>query len=270
MSETYTFNQCYDLLHVDNKTFRSWLKEAGIDPDHQVSKADRRIRFLTREQLEYLASEHGRILGTAPTQEPTITLATFKLLADRVACSEGELARFPGMIEETKQALLDQLGQQQEEATERYQTVSDQLARTQEESNEQFKGLEQRFAAMLVAVMNEQQKNQDEAFSLLQQEQQTISSTQQDQAQHLDAIAQAITKLVNRVNLFETSIGRLKVTIDETKAIAHECKTRTDNQDRRMEELHMLLLEEREKREALERCIAKKSSKTNGTKKEES
>jgi hypothetical protein len=36
MSKTYTFSECYKLLNVDPKTFRGWLDEAGIDPDHQV------------------------------------------------------------------------------------------------------------------------------------------------------------------------------------------------------------------------------------------
>lgn len=268
MSETYTFNQCYDLLNVDAKTFRSWLKEAGIDSDHQVSRADRRIRFLTREQLEHLAREHGRVLGNAPTQEPTISLATFKLLADRVARSEDEIARLPGMIEETRQELTQQLGQQHEEATAQYQTLSDQFAQAQAYSNEQVKEMGQRFASLLIATMNEHQENQDKALAVLQQEQRIMSTTQQDQAQHLDAIAQALTKLVQRVNLFETTVRGLKTAIDETKAIANECKTRTDDQDRRIEELQTLLLEERDKRETLERSL-KKSPKTNGTKKED-
>lgn len=58
------FNECYQMLRVDPKTFRGWLKEAGIDSDHQVSRADRRIRFLTQEQVDWLAQDHGRLLHT--------------------------------------------------------------------------------------------------------------------------------------------------------------------------------------------------------------
>jgi len=91
---TYTFNECYELLNVDPKTFRGWLKEANIEPDHQVSRADRRIKFLTEEQLNRLAEDHGRLLRGAQQQaEEAISPAAFKLLMDRLARAEEEIAR---------------------------------------------------------------------------------------------------------------------------------------------------------------------------------
>lgn len=91
---TYTFNECYELLNVDPKTFRGWLKEANIDPDHQVSRADRRIKFLTEEQLNRLAVDHGRLLrGVQEQAEESVSPAAFKLLMDRLARAEEEIAR---------------------------------------------------------------------------------------------------------------------------------------------------------------------------------
>ena len=85
--KTYTLNECSQLLHVDAKTFRKWLDEAGINPDDQVSRADRRVRFLTQAQVEMLAEEHGRRLGTL-TQATPISPGAIKLLEARVLPSQ--------------------------------------------------------------------------------------------------------------------------------------------------------------------------------------
>lgn len=105
---TYTFNECYELLNVDPKTFRGWLKEADIDPNHQVSRADRRIRFLTEEQINQLAVDHGRLLR-APSSEASevVSLGTFKLLMDRVQRTEEEIARQEQRLSEATEHIED-------------------------------------------------------------------------------------------------------------------------------------------------------------------
>ncbi len=119
--KTYTLNECSQLLHVDAKTFRRWLDEAGINPDNQVSRADRRVRFLTQAQVEMLAEEHGRRLGTL-TQATPISPGAIKLLEDRVSRAEEEMARHPHLLAEVRKLLADLLEQQSREAT---QAVTD-------------------------------------------------------------------------------------------------------------------------------------------------
>jgi len=57
---TYTLTECCTLFEVNAKTFHRWLKQEGIQP--QRSRADTRIRYLTREQLERLAEVYDYTL----------------------------------------------------------------------------------------------------------------------------------------------------------------------------------------------------------------
>lgn len=113
---TFTFNECYELLNVDPKTFRGWLKEANIDPDLQVSRADRRIRYLTQVQLDKMAEDHGRLLRAQTSEESeTISPAAFKLLMDRVARAEEEIELHPGKLAALQNELEALVSEQQEE-----------------------------------------------------------------------------------------------------------------------------------------------------------
>src|SRR5436190_455585 len=126
---TYTFNECYELLNVDPKTFRGWLKEAGIDPDHQVSRADRRIRFLTEAQLDQLAEDHGRRLGAkASNDDEVIHAGAFKLLLDRMQRAEEEIARHPHQIEESQQYVEDLVTKIQQEFKQSQVTINGRIA----------------------------------------------------------------------------------------------------------------------------------------------
>ncbi len=155
MSDTYTFNQCYDLLHVDAKTFRTWLKEAGIDPDHQVSRADRRIRFLTHAQLEHLAQEHGRLLGRMPLQsEPSVAPASFKLLVDRVTSAEEELARVPLRLAEATHELTEQLQHVHKEMTAQHEELQSVFIQQQRQIEDLTKQLQQAHS-----LLTEQQRH---------------------------------------------------------------------------------------------------------------
>jgi putative SOS response-associated peptidase YedK len=64
MSRKFTLTECYELLQADPKTFRRWLKKAGIHEQvkSQISKADDRVKYLTQEQLEEIAALHERQL----------------------------------------------------------------------------------------------------------------------------------------------------------------------------------------------------------------
>ncbi|MHB8597178.1 MAG: hypothetical protein ACYDER_10235 [Ktedonobacteraceae bacterium] len=92
--QTYTFGQCVRLLDVDPKVFRRWIKEdLGLQVSDQVSRADGRVRYLTREQLEQLAGLHEITLPTGGEQgkQEHISPGAYKLLADRLKAVENAL-----------------------------------------------------------------------------------------------------------------------------------------------------------------------------------
>lgn len=87
MAQTYTFSQCIELLDIDAKVFRRWVREdLGLGEKDQVSRADSRVRYLLREQLEKLAELHDKIL---PADDQVVNddyapPGAYKLLADRM------------------------------------------------------------------------------------------------------------------------------------------------------------------------------------------
>jgi DNA repair exonuclease SbcCD ATPase subunit len=93
--QTYTFGQCAHLLTMDPKVFRELVKkELGLQQGEQVSRADRRARYLTREQLERLAALRGITLPddhTLGQPEQRIPVASHKLLLDRLEAVEEAL-----------------------------------------------------------------------------------------------------------------------------------------------------------------------------------
>lgn len=91
---TYTFGQCVRLMKVDPKVFRHWVKaDLGLQEQEQVSRADRRVRYLTQEQLTRLADLHDRVLPAEDTlpeasERPAFSPGETKLLADRLDAVE--------------------------------------------------------------------------------------------------------------------------------------------------------------------------------------
>ena len=85
MSHRFNFCKSQALLHVDPKTFGSWLKKAAIDPATQVNLADPRERYLTEEQLRRLAAEHGRELPPLDQENVPETPVAFATVEERLA-----------------------------------------------------------------------------------------------------------------------------------------------------------------------------------------
>jgi hypothetical protein len=80
---------------MDPKVFRELVKkELGLQQGEQVSRADRRARYLTHEQLERLATLRGITLpddNALEQAEQRIPFASYKLLLDRLEGVEGTL-----------------------------------------------------------------------------------------------------------------------------------------------------------------------------------
>jgi uncharacterized coiled-coil protein SlyX len=146
MTKTYTFAQSMEMLNCDPKTFRRWLEKAGIDPELQKSKADERIRYLTQEQLEQLAKDHGRDLRQIiQRQAEPIPPEAYKLLVDRVNGQAEQSRQYQGILQDHEERIDSQedtlerhdghLTKQQDQLTEARREIAalqHQLVTTQE------------------------------------------------------------------------------------------------------------------------------------------
>jgi DNA-binding transcriptional MerR regulator len=101
----YTLTECCALFEVNAKTFRKWLEREGMQP--QKSRADTRIRYLTREQVEHLAEVYDCALPPdeepVPKGENTSDLAT--LLAERVDRQERRLENLEREVRQTQASM---------------------------------------------------------------------------------------------------------------------------------------------------------------------
>ena len=102
---TYTLTECCALFQVNAKTFRKWLEREGMQP--QRSRADTRIRYLTREQVEHLAEVYGCALPPdeepVPKDENTSDPAT--LLAERLDRQKRRLEHLEREMRQTQASM---------------------------------------------------------------------------------------------------------------------------------------------------------------------
>jgi len=80
MDEGYSLSQARAMLgNVDIKTLNDWLAKAGMTA--KQGKVDKRFWYLSREQLDVIAFEHGRELREVQPHKP-ITLSELSLLIE--------------------------------------------------------------------------------------------------------------------------------------------------------------------------------------------
>ena len=175
--QTYTFGQCATLLDIDSKVFRELVKqELGLQEDEQFSRADRRARYLTREQLEFLAARCKiTLLDDEVLEKPKhISVATYKLLLDRLESAEEALHA----SEQAASSLQERLIQVEEhvarmiawtsllESLPAWKTQIDErlerLAQTQEQPDQRLAELEARHRHEIAEVEARYQRQIDE------------------------------------------------------------------------------------------------------------
>ena len=78
------FTQCCAMLGIDAKTFRHWLRQANVEG--AAHPTDARLKCLTKEQVEGLATLHARPLPSPASASPALPEA-----APAKPESEGEL-----------------------------------------------------------------------------------------------------------------------------------------------------------------------------------
>ena len=272
--KTYTFNECYELLHVDPKTFRGWLKEANIDPNHQVSRADRRIRFLTQEQIDQLAVDHGRLLrAPSSNADEVVSPGAFKLLLDRVQRTEEEIARQEQQIEEAIEHTEDVVTSVQERLqeyrstldkritelvlgyTKEFHELGTRLQATQHQVDQIAETFTAQIGQMSADLLDsrgqmKQWQQQQEAHNT---DQTTLLGTLEGslagiQARQSDLQQQLSTKVGEA---FASKITALEADVSTGMATMVEVKSHSDRQEHRLTELFRLLQEEITTRQAL-------------------
>ena len=147
---TYTFGQCARLLDVDPKVFRRWVKEdLGLQEHDQVSRADSRARYLTREQLERLAELHERTLpeDDVTGKQGSIPFTSYKLLEDRLEGVEDALRAG----EQTITSLQEELTQVKERLTQ-VETHIEHQTDTQERPDHRLAELEAQHRQQVVEL----------------------------------------------------------------------------------------------------------------------
>ena len=150
--QTYTFGQCAKLLDIDPKVFRRWVREdLGLQEEEQVSLADRRVRYLTQEQLERLAKlhEHTLSIGSEQAQQERVTSGFYKLLEDRLGAVEDALRACEQTASSAQEGLAQVLErltptEQSAERMAQIETRLEQLARTQDQPDHRLVELEAR------------------------------------------------------------------------------------------------------------------------------
>jgi uncharacterized phage infection (PIP) family protein YhgE len=288
---TYTFNECYELLAVDPKTFRGWLKEADIDPNHQVSRADRRIRFLTQEQIDRLAVDHGRLLrAPSSNAHEVVSPGAFKLLLDRVQRTEEEIARQEHRLEEAteyREDLVTKLAEGLQEyqssldkritelvlaSTKEFHELKAQLQATQQKVDQIAETFPAQIGQMNADLLDtrgqmKQWQQQQEAYNTnqttllgtLEASLTGIQARQNDLQQQLSTkaldqardIASLQSQLKKASEEFASKIMALEALASTGKAAMVEGKLRADRQEHRLTELFRLLAEEITTRQAL-------------------
>ena len=108
----YSLTECYELLDVDPKTFRSWLAKADITAEQ--SRADPRVKYLTEEHVKQLADAHERTLTTTNgKQDRTIPQGNYKLLFDQISeevKQQAQMLRLLGDALRDHRQYVEQLG----------------------------------------------------------------------------------------------------------------------------------------------------------------
>lgn len=111
MIQTYTFGRCAALLDIDPKIFRGWVKnDLGLQEMDQVSKSDRRVRYLTRNQLEALATQHEIILPDEhqmQNDEEDTPQSMYKFLTDHVKSMKESLGEYVASLSVTRGMVSD-------------------------------------------------------------------------------------------------------------------------------------------------------------------
>ena len=240
--------ECYELLQADPKTFRRWLKKAGIYElvKSQVSKADDRVKYLTQEQLEEIAELHDRqdLLATRETfQDEELgslesALEPPALETDREEQAEEDLPPHPEKKKDlhsskkaskkvaikpgTYKLIVDQLDELQQQ-----QKETSYLAQAAQQSLEQQEQAYQQAQALLHASTYEKIAAMEKAIQLQHAQQNELATVLGNQLGQFDQYKIAITteddKIQQHIRSLEELVAQCQHSMDRSlKALRNE------------------------------------------------
>ncbi len=110
MPKTYTLTEASEALEADSKTLRRWIDIEKWNLDAQTTVYDKRIKYLTEDQVKKLAGLHER--SWPPKPRPTEqtgqgTPGAVKLLAERVEALEHHVNQMGNQAAEYSRLLAD-------------------------------------------------------------------------------------------------------------------------------------------------------------------
>lgn len=144
MAQTYTLTEVANLLTVDPKSLRRWIEIEQYDLSNQTTPYDKRIKYLTEDQVAHLAKAHDRLWPRPPSQETperdtTAGLAgAVKLLraqVDAMINYPAQTIQLQRTIEQIEQQVSDldaKYSRQMEQLTNALIAISDLTTRIQE------------------------------------------------------------------------------------------------------------------------------------------
>jgi len=112
MPNTLNFSECYSVLGTNPKTFKRWLEDASIDPEKQVNVADPRQKYLTLDQVQMLASRHGRTLPPLEEEETAAAPVTMEQVSEQLATIQNLLTNMVQMMHHPLPAAHEQVDYQ--------------------------------------------------------------------------------------------------------------------------------------------------------------
>jgi hypothetical protein len=248
MSKKYSLTECYELLQADPKTFRSWLKKAGIHEQvkSQISKADDRVKYLTQKQLEEIAELHDRqdLLATRETSQDEelesleSVLEPPALETEREEQAEEDLPPHPEKKKDqhsskkaakkitikpgTYKLIVDQLDELQQ-----LQKETSSLAQATQQSLEQQEQAYQQALALLQASTDEKIAAMERAIQLQHAQQNELATVLGNQVGQFDQYKIAITteddKIQRQIRSLEEAIAQCQHSMDHSlKALRNE------------------------------------------------
>jgi tetrahydromethanopterin S-methyltransferase subunit G len=202
----YTLTECYDMLNVDPKTFRSWLQRDSIQTT--PSKADPRVKYLTEEQVLFLAKEHERTL--APSAEPAeiIPPNAYKLLVDQADTVERQVTNLVAEQLSVREALAEQETRVSQDITTLNGTLDERITELRSLVDAKYRQHEEAIAT-LVTQAQQQMTELREALDRQHQQHEslaTLTSENQSQVEQLrDLMVQNDQQVRQRIQEVSTT-----------------------------------------------------------------
>jgi DNA repair exonuclease SbcCD ATPase subunit len=192
MSRRYTLEECYTMLDVHPKTFRQWLKDDNITT--KASKADKRIKFLTEEQVKQLAELHDKPWPPTVSQEAeVIPVTAYKLLIEQVEQLNAAQATLQAGITELRGQQGDStlqftaIGAAQQEQIQREQQEHEELLEQWQKANTAIQEMQSKITEDIATQVAQQGESLGQLGSRIDElqgtQKETLTSLQEQQAQ---------------------------------------------------------------------------------------